>query len=156
MWPKYVSNKIRIWRENLLQNLLFKLNILWCHYWLWHWKSNIFHTLFGKYLDHMLVNLEQNRMIQNFELFGKNWLTIFEKLMTPFWKTFLWHKQLFDTKVQWWWQWWRKPATNCCRFRIWDPVKCSFEARRQFSFQPLGLRLFALRYCQKRRKTGVF
>ena len=40
----------------------------------------------------MRVNFEQNRMdrtIQNFELFDKNWLTIFDKVLTPFWKTFL-------------------------------------------------------------------
>ena len=45
------------------------------------------HTLFDKYLDHMLVKFEQNRMvrnIQNFELFGKKWLIIFEKESTPF------------------------------------------------------------------------
>ena len=36
---------------------------------------NFFHTLFDKYLDHMLVKFELNRIIrnkQNFELFGKN------------------------------------------------------------------------------------
>ena len=36
---------------------------------------NSLHTLFDKYLDHMLVKFEQNRMmssINNFELFGKN------------------------------------------------------------------------------------
>ena len=27
------------------------------------------------------------------------WLAIFEKAFTPFWKTFLWHKQWFDVKV---------------------------------------------------------
>ena len=40
----------------------------------------------------MLVNFEQNRMvrtIQNFELFDKKWLTVFDKVSTPFWKTFL-------------------------------------------------------------------
>ena len=50
------------------------------------------HTLFDKYLDHMLVKFEQNRMvqtIQNLKLFGKKWLTIFDKALTPFWKTFL-------------------------------------------------------------------
>ena len=34
------------------------------------------HALFGKYLDHMLVNLEQNRMvrtIQNAVFFDKKW-----------------------------------------------------------------------------------
>ena len=60
------------------------------------------HTLFDKYLDHMLVKFEQNRMIrnvQNFKLFGKKRLTIFEKALTPFWKRCLWHKQLSDTEV---------------------------------------------------------
>ena len=47
----------------------------------------------------MLVKFEQNRMVQtirNFEVFDKKWLTIFYKVLTPFWKTFLWLKQLFD------------------------------------------------------------
>ena len=45
------------------------------------------HTLFDKYLDHMLGKFEQNRMIknvQNFKLLGKKWLTIFEKVLMPF------------------------------------------------------------------------
>ena len=49
------------------------------------------HTLFDKYLDHMRVQLEHNRMVQtlqNFVLFDKKWLTIFDKVLTPFWKTF--------------------------------------------------------------------
>ena len=40
----------------------------------------------------MLVKIEQNRMvrtIQNFELFDKKWLTIFDKVLMPFWKIFL-------------------------------------------------------------------
>ena len=44
-------------------------------------------TLFGKYLDHILVKFEQNRItrnIQNFETFGQKWLIIFEKVLTPF------------------------------------------------------------------------
>ena len=39
------------------------------------------------YLDHMLVQFEQNRMvrtIQNFVLFDKKWLTVFNKVLTPF------------------------------------------------------------------------
>ena len=35
----------------------------------------------------MLVKFEQNRMvrtIQNFELFDKKWLTIFDNVLTPF------------------------------------------------------------------------
>ena len=38
------------------------------------------HTLFDKYLDHMLVKFEQNRMVQtvqNFEPLDNKWLTIF-------------------------------------------------------------------------------
>ena len=39
----------------------------------------------------MLVKFEQNRMIQNiqnFELFDQKWLFNFDKVLTPFWKTF--------------------------------------------------------------------
>ena len=60
------------------------------------------HILFDKYLDNMLVKIEQNRMvrtIQIFELFDQKWLTICYKVLTPFWKTFLWLKQLFDAKL---------------------------------------------------------
>ena len=45
------------------------------------------HTLFDKYLDHMLGKFEQNCMvqtIQNFEFIDKKWLTIFDKGLTPF------------------------------------------------------------------------
>ena len=50
-----------------------------------------FHTLFDKYLDHMLVKFEQNRMVRTiggpkkFVLFDKKWLTTFDKVLTPFW-----------------------------------------------------------------------
>ena len=43
-----------------------------------------FNTLFDKYLDHMLVKIEQNRMVgtvQIFQLFDKKWLTIFGKVL---------------------------------------------------------------------------
>ena len=46
---------------------------------------------FDKYLDHILVQFEQNRKarnIQNLELFNKKWLTIFDKVLTPFLKDF--------------------------------------------------------------------
>ena len=52
----------------------------------------LLYTLFDKYFDHMLGKCEQNRMvrnIQNFEVYCKIWLTIFEKVLMPFWKTFL-------------------------------------------------------------------
>ena len=45
------------------------------------------HTLFDKYFDHMLVKFEQNRMVrtvQNFDLLDKKYLTIFDKVSTPF------------------------------------------------------------------------
>ena len=63
---------------------------------------NSSHTLFDKYLDHMLVKFEQNRMvwtIQNFELFDKKMVNHFDTVLTPFWKTFLWMKQLFHVKL---------------------------------------------------------
>ena len=47
----------------------------------------------------MLVKFEQNRMVQtkqNFEPFDKKWLTIFDKVLTSFYRTILWLKQLFD------------------------------------------------------------
>ena len=52
------------------------------------------HTLFDKYLDHMLVKFEQNRMVQTTQNFK-----LFDKVVTPFWKTFLWLKQLFDARI---------------------------------------------------------
>ena len=60
-----------------------------------------FHTLFGKYLDHMLVKFKQNRTIrtiQNFELYDKKWLISFAKVFMSFWNSFLRMKQLFDGK----------------------------------------------------------
>ena len=56
----------------------------------------------GGDLHHMLVKYDQNRVvqtIQNFVLFDKKWLTIFDKVLTPRWKTFPWLKQLFDAKI---------------------------------------------------------
>ena len=60
------------------------------------------HTLFCKYLDHMVGKFEQNRMVRtkkNFELLDKKWLTIFDKVLTQFWKTLLRLKQLLDSKL---------------------------------------------------------
>ena len=53
----------------------------------------------------MLVKFEQNRMDQttrNFELFDKKtrfFIIIFDKELTPFWKTFLLLKLLFNAKL---------------------------------------------------------
>ena len=54
----------------------------------------------------MLVIFKQNRMVQtaqDFELFDKKKTrflkTIFDKALTPFWKTFLQLKQLFNAKL---------------------------------------------------------
>ena len=47
----------------------------------------------------MLVEFERNHMvqtIQNFELFDRKWLTIFDKVLMPFWEMFLGLKQYFD------------------------------------------------------------
>ena len=48
------------------------------------------HTLFDKYLDHMLVKYDQNCMVQtvqSFDFFDKKWLTIFyQKMVNHFWK----------------------------------------------------------------------
>ena len=60
------------------------------------------HTLFDKYLDHMQLKFEQYHMvwtIQNFVLSDKKWLIMFDKVLTPSCKTFLWLKQLFDAKI---------------------------------------------------------
>ena len=53
----------------------------------------------------MLVEFEQNCMVQttqNFELFDKKIVffnAFFDKASTPFWKTFLQLKQLFNAKI---------------------------------------------------------
>ena len=61
------------------------------------------HTLFDKYLEHMLVKFKQNRMVrtvQNFELFLQKMVNHFwQSVDAIFWKTFLWLKQLFDAKI---------------------------------------------------------
>ena len=52
------------------------------------------------HLDQMLVKFEQNHEIYKILSFSaKNWLTIFEKVLIPIWKTYLWHKILFNAKV---------------------------------------------------------
>ena len=72
-----------IYRKCILQNLIFRLGILYYHIAdadIGSLKS--LHTLFDKYLDHMLVKFDQNRMvqsIQNFELFDQKLFTIFTK-----------------------------------------------------------------------------
>ena len=48
-------------------------------------------TLFYKYLEHMMTEFEQNRMvptIQNFVLLDKKWFINFDKVLAPFWKMF--------------------------------------------------------------------
>ena len=119
MWSKYVSNNV--WRNfrlvvfafatvareslkaNLLQKLIIRSGILGTITEADIGSLKSLHTLLAiiwyKYLDLMLVKFEQNRMIpniQNFEPFGKKWLTIYVKVLTPFWKRSLWHKQLFN------------------------------------------------------------
>ena len=48
------------------------------------------HTLFDRYLDYIMVKVEQKRMVlikETFELFDKKWLPNLAKVLTPFWKT---------------------------------------------------------------------
>ena len=75
---------------NLLQKLIFRSGIYFTIADADTENLKSLHT----YLNHMLVEFEQNLMvqtIQNFELFDKNWLTIFGKVLTPiFGKRFLW------------------------------------------------------------------
>ena len=87
---------------NLLQKLIFRSGILCSITNADIGSLKSLHTLFDKYLAHMPVEFEQNRMVrtmQNFVLFDRKWLTIFDKVLTPFWKMFLWLKQLFDAKI---------------------------------------------------------
>ena len=79
-------------RANLLQNLNFRSGIYFTIADADIGSLKSLHTLFDKYLDYMLVKFGQNRMVQtvqNFELFDKKWLTIFDKVWMPFWTTFL-------------------------------------------------------------------
>ena len=49
------------------------------------------HTLFDKYLDHMLVNLNKILWSEPYKMLcflTRKWLTAFDKVLTPFWKTF--------------------------------------------------------------------
>ena len=41
-------------------------------------------TLFGKYLDYILVKFEQNCIVRNIQNFDKKLLSIFEKVLMPF------------------------------------------------------------------------
>ena len=106
MWSKYLSNNV--WRDFILPmsalatvgrkrfNGKFTAKI---DFPIGHFMFNVdtdirsvksLHTLFDKYLDPMLMKFDS--MVQNikmFELFDKKWLTIFDKVFTPFWKTFL-------------------------------------------------------------------
>ena len=87
---------------NLLQKMIFRLGISCTIADADTGSLKSLQKLFDKHLDHMLMKFEQNRMvrtIQNFVLFDKKWLTIFDIVLTPFWKTFLWLKQLFDVKI---------------------------------------------------------
>ena len=78
---------------NLLQKLVFRPGILCYHFVdadIGSVKS--LHTLFDKYLDHILVKFEQNRIvrtIKNVVLFDQKWLKFIDKVLTPFWKKFL-------------------------------------------------------------------
>ena len=64
------------------------------------YKSKVSPYIISKVLGLHAVTFEQHRIvqtIQNFEVFDKKWLTIFDNVLTPFSETFLCLKQLFDT-----------------------------------------------------------
>ena len=73
----------------------------------------------------MLVKFEQNRIfetIQNFKLFDKKWLTVFDKVLTPFWKTFLAHSSVtFVTQKSGKSHFWMAtaPGTNMLSTNFW-------------------------------------
>ena len=60
------------------------------------------HTLFETYLDYMLEEFEANRTVQNVQNLSfcikksSSFKTTFDKALTPFCKTFLLLKQLFE------------------------------------------------------------
>ena len=87
----------RVWTANLLQKNWFSNRVFYAT--ITDADIGTLRTLFDKYLDHMLVKFKQSRMVwtkQGFVLFDKKWLTIFLKVLTPFWKMFLQLQHLFD------------------------------------------------------------
>ena len=117
LWSKYLSNNV--WRDFRLRTSAlataagesFNSNVFFFFFFFFFLQNSKFyitifdgdivslksiHTLFDKYLDYMMVKFEQNRMvqtIQNFDLFDKKWLSFFDKVFTPIYKTFLWLKR---------------------------------------------------------------
>ena len=102
---RFCNSTLHIWRDfrlpmsalttvagkvltaNLLQKCIFPSGILCYHFDADIGSLKSLHTLFDKYLDHMLVKFEQNRMvrtIQNFELFDKKIVNHFDTVLTPF------------------------------------------------------------------------
>ena len=70
------------------------------------WSLKSLHTLFDKYVcgphaGEMWTKLygPNHTKFCAFLTKKKKWLTIFDKVLTPFWKTFLLLKQLFDVKI---------------------------------------------------------
>ena len=116
MCSKYLSNNI--WRDHSNVNIsngnvkypsgksIFAVNLLLKLFPATVANADIgsqksLHTLFDTYLNHRLVKFEQNCMVQttrNLELFWQKpgFFNHFYNALTPFWKTFLWLKQLFN------------------------------------------------------------
>ena len=108
MWSKYFSNNV--WSDFKIlmsasavvtlnvpsENHFFEVNLPFKLFRATVANADIvtLKTLFDKYVDHVLVKFEQNRMIQttrSFEFLIKNrvFITNFDKELTLFWKMFL-------------------------------------------------------------------
>ena len=63
---------------------MVQTDILCYHFWCWRWTNirslEFLHTLFDKYLDHMLVNLEQDRFYELLKI-----LSFLTKKVNDFW-----------------------------------------------------------------------
>ena len=86
-----VSTKEFLWQIYCKNDYL----IIFCkHCWCWHWKSKVSPCW---WILNKIVFSEPYEILCF--LTKKKWLTIFDKVLTPFFKTFLWLKQLFDAKI---------------------------------------------------------
>ena len=111
----------RVFMANLLQKLIFPIG----HFMLpllmltLEAKGLSIHYLMSIWTTYWwnLNKIVWSRTIQNFAFFDRKWLTIFDRVLTPFWKMFLWLKQLFDAKIlrgvwtQFFWK-----HIECCNF----------------------------------------
>ena len=123
MWSKCLSNNV--WRDFRLPmsasaiivpykipdrkinfNSKFTVKTLpYCRCWCWHWKSRVSpynsSNLFVPYTSEIWTKSYGPNYTKFWAFWQKSEVskTIFDKALTPFWKTFLWLKQLFNAKL---------------------------------------------------------